>query len=181
MRLDQYTLGNYRPGASLVKQLLWFYVGDFLVQTYWIPSAKFKATILRLFGAKIGKGVNIKPHVKIKFPWHLVVGDYTWIGENVWIDNLVQVTIESHCCISQGVYFCTGNHNWSKPNFDLITGEIYIEESSWIGAKAVVGPGVKVEKGAVLCVGSVATKLLQSMHIYSGNPCRIIKSRVMKS
>lgn len=179
MYLDNYSTGDYSPGASFLKQLLWFYVGSSLVQTKLIPLAKFKVFILRLFGAKIGQNVNIKPGVQIKFPWHLVVGDYTWIGENVWIDNLVKVTIEPHCCISQGVYFCTGNHNWSKPNFDLITGEIYVERGSWVGAQAMIGPGVTVQKGAVLCMGAVATKSLQSMQVYAGNPCKIIKLRVV--
>jgi putative colanic acid biosynthesis acetyltransferase WcaF len=181
MHLDQYTIGNYSPGTSLVKQFLWFYVGDFFVQTPWIPSAKFKVIILRLFGAKIGKGVNIKPFVKVKFPWRLIIHDYVWLGERSWIDNLAEVTIESHVCISQNVYLCTGNHNWSKPNFDLITAPIYIENSSWIGANAVVGPGVTVQKGAVLTLGSVTASSLDAMTIYSGNPCQPIKVRVMKS
>lgn len=179
MRLDQYTLGNYSPGASLIKQLLWFYFGDFFVQTAWVPSSKFKVAILRLFGAKIGRGVNIKPHVKVKFPWRLIIHDYVWLGEHCWIDNLDLVTIESHCCISQGTYFCTGNHNWSKLNFNLITGEIYIEQGSWVGAKAIVGPNVRIGKGAVLTMGSVATKVLEPMTIYGGNPCQLIKKRII--
>ncbi|MGA1621929.1 MAG: WcaF family extracellular polysaccharide biosynthesis acetyltransferase [Synechocystis sp.] len=177
MYLNNYSTGDYTVGASFLKQVLWFYLGDYLVQTKWIPIASFKVFILRLFGAKIGKKVNIKPGVKIKHPWRLVVGDYSWIGENVWIDNLVLVTIGPHCCVSQGAYFCTGNHSWSKANFNLITGTIQIEAGSWIGAKAVVGPGVTVQQGAVLCMGAVATQTLQSMHIYAGNPCQVIKVR----
>ncbi len=171
MRLDQYILGSYSPGASLLKQLLWFYVGDFFVQTPLIPSAKFKVAILRLFGANIGEGVNIKPFVKVKFPWRLTIHDYVWLGERCWIDNLAPVTIESHVCISQNVYLCTGNHDWSKPTFDLITSPIYIESGSWIGANAVVGPGVRISRGAVLGLGSVATQSLDPMTIYVGNPC----------
>jgi len=181
MYLNNYSTGNYDTGASFLKQVFWFYLGSSLVQTRLIPIAKFKILILRLFGAKIGKHVNIKPGVKIKYPWHLNIGDYSWIGEDVWIDNLVLVVIGAHCCISQGAYFCTGNHSWSKVSFDLITGEIHIEESSWIGAKAVIGPGVKVQKGAILCMGGVATKTLETMQIYAGNPCRIIKSRVVEN
>jgi len=181
MYLNNYSTGNYAVGAPFFKQLLWFYVGNSIVQSRLIPMAGLKVFVLRLFGAQIGKNVNIKPGVKIKYPWHLIIGDYSWIGEDVWIDNLVLVTIGPHCCISQGAYFCTGNHSWSKVNFDLITGEIHIEEGSWIGAKSVIGPNVRVEKGAVLCMGAVATKNLETMQIYGGNPCRIIKYRVLEN
>ncbi|QHU99009.1 WcaF family extracellular polysaccharide biosynthesis acetyltransferase [Synechocystis sp. CACIAM 05] len=177
MQLNQYQQGEYHPGAPLVKQLLWYSIGDFLVQTPLLPMARLKVAILRLFGAKIGAGVNIKPHVKIKFPWRLTLGNYVWLGEKCWIDNLAPVTIESHVCISQGVYLCTGNHDWSKPSFDLITSPIHIAAGSWIGASAVIGPGVRVNEKAVLTLGSVAVKDLAAMTIYSGNPCQPVKKR----
>ncbi|MGL5034456.1 MAG: WcaF family extracellular polysaccharide biosynthesis acetyltransferase [Microcystaceae cyanobacterium] len=177
MRLDNYSPKNYSPGASVIKQLLWFFIGDRLVQTSLIPVSIFKVFILRLFGAKIGQGVNLKPGVKIKFPWRLAIADHVWIGEKVWIDNIFQVTIETNVCISQDVYLCTGNHSWSKTNFELIPGEIYLEESSWIAARAVIGPGVRVGQGAVLSLGSVATQSLKAMTIYAGNPAQAIKER----
>jgi putative colanic acid biosynthesis acetyltransferase WcaF len=179
MRLDCYTTDKYTPGASLLRQLLWFFVGDPLVRTRWIPFSGFKAFILRCFGAKIGEKVRIKTGVKIKFPWRLSVGDYAWIGENTWIDNLASITLEKHVCLSQDVYLCTGNHNWSHPNFQLITSEIYLEESSWIAARAIVGPGVRVGRGAVLSMGSVAAKSLEPMTIYAGNPAQPIKQRMV--
>ena len=180
MNLNSYSVGTYTPGVSVIKQVLWYFLGNALVQTPLIPLSSFKVLILRLFGAKIGKGVNIKPLVKIKFPWRLTVHDYVWLGENCWIDNLVEVTIESHSCISQNVYLCTGNHDWSKPNFDLIVGPIYIERGCWIGANAVVGPGITIKQGAVLTLGAVATHSLEPMTIYAGNPCQIIKKRIVE-
>ncbi|AIE74700.1 MULTISPECIES: WcaF family extracellular polysaccharide biosynthesis acetyltransferase [unclassified Synechocystis] len=177
MQLNQYQQGNYSPGAPLIKQLLWHFVGDFFVQTPLLPITQLKVAILRLFGAQIGTGVNIKPHVKIKFPWRLTIGNYVWLGERCWIDNLAPVTIESHVCLSQGVYLCTGNHNWSKPSFDLIIQPIYIATGSWIGAHTIIGPGVQVNESAVLTLGSVAVKSLEAMTIYSGNPCQPIRKR----
>ncbi len=180
MRLDLYSPQNYSAGAPFLKQLFWFFVGDKFVQTHWLPWAPLKVFILKLFGAQIGKNVNIKPGVKVKFPWRLFIGDYAWIGENVWIDNLANVTIESHVCISQGAFLCTGNHNWSKASFDLVLGEIRLQEGSWIGAKAIVCPHVTVGRGAILTVGSVATKSLESMTIYSGNPALLVKKRLIQ-
>ncbi|HIK11962.1 MAG TPA: colanic acid biosynthesis acetyltransferase WcaF [Oscillatoriaceae cyanobacterium M33_DOE_052] len=180
MRLDKYTTGNYAPGAPLWKQLLWYFLGYPLVRSYWLPFSAPKVLILRWFGAKVGQGVRIKPGLRVKFPWRLVVGDFVWLGENAWIDNLANVTLESHVCISQDVYLCTGNHDWRSPDFALITGEIYIEESGWIAARAVVGPGVRVGRGVVLGLGSVASGSLEPMTVYAGNPAQPLKKRVVK-
>jgi putative colanic acid biosynthesis acetyltransferase WcaF len=179
MRLDQYTLGNYSPGASIWKQVLWYFIGSPLVQSYWIPISGFKVLLLRCFGAQIGVQVRIKPGVKIKFPWRLTVGDYAWIGENAWIDNLAPITIGNHVCISQDVYLCTGNHDWGHPTFKLIVASIDIQDSCWIAARAVIGPGVTVGEGAVLGLGSVARCSLEPMQIYAGNPAQLIKQRTL--
>jgi len=179
MHLDRYTTGHYTPGASLIQQLLWFFLGDPLVRSRWLPFSNLKVFILRCFGAQIGKSVRIKPGVQIKFPWRLSVGDYVWIGEDAWIDNLAKVTIESHVCISQAVYLCTGNHDWNSPEFKLVLAEIYIGEGSWIAARATIGPGVRVGRGAVLCLGGVAGQALEPMTIYAGNPAQAIKKRTI--
>jgi putative colanic acid biosynthesis acetyltransferase WcaF len=146
----------------------------------WIPGARHRRTILRIFGAKLGKGVNIKPGVKIKMPWRLEVGDYSWVGEDVWIDNMAPVTIGNHCCLSQSVYLCTGSHDWQAPGFDLITGPITICDKAWLGAKSMIGPGVTVGEGAVLTLGSVATKDLQPWWIHRGNPAVPFKERKIR-
>lgn len=129
-----------------------------------------KVAILKLFGSKIGKGVIIKPGVNIKYPWLLAIGDYSWIGEDVWIDNLAQVTIGLNCCISQGALLLCGNHNFRSETFDLIVKPITIEDGAWVGAKSVVCPGVTVKEDAIITVGSVATKSLDAATIYQGNP-----------
>jgi putative colanic acid biosynthesis acetyltransferase WcaF len=179
MHLDHYTLGSYTPGASRGKQLLWYFLGDPLVRSYWFPFSAFKVWVLNRFGAEIGQQVRIKPGVRVKFPWRLKVGNSVWIGENVWLDNLAPITLESHVCLSQGVYLCTGNHDWSHPEFKLMPAPIHIEQGSWIAARAVIGPGVTVGQGAVLGLGSVTGRSLQPMTIYGGNPAQPIKRRVI--
>jgi putative colanic acid biosynthesis acetyltransferase WcaF len=177
MKLSNYDNTTYKLKLSLWKQAAWYFFGGPLLKSYWMPFSTVKVCVLRLFGATIGHNVTIKPGLKVKYPWNLVIEDDVWIGEDTWIDNLALVTIENNCCISQDVYFCTGNHNWSKSTFDLITGEIYVENSSWIAAKSVIGPGVVVGQGVVLCLGSVANKSLNPMTIYSGNPAEPRKDR----
>lgn len=181
MRLDNYTTGSYTPGAAVWQQLLWFFIGDPIVRSRFLPIAKLKVWVLRSFGASIGRGVNIKPGVRVKFPWRLTIGDHCWIGENVWFDNLDQITLENHICVSQDVYFCTGNHDWSAVNFDLRTAAIYVESSSWIGARSTIGPGVRIEAGAVLCLGGVAVRSLSGWTIHAGNPAIVLKPRRLDS
>ncbi|WP_448562384.1 WcaF family extracellular polysaccharide biosynthesis acetyltransferase [Trichothermofontia sp.] len=181
VNLDRYQMGNYTPGAPLWQQLGWYLIGTRLVESRLIPWSCFKVWILRRFGATIGQNVRIKPGVRIKFPWRLTIGDYVWIGEGAWLDNLAPITLADHVCLSQGVYLCTGNHDWSDPGFALQTAPICIETGAWIAAKAIVGPGVTVGRGAVLALGSLTSRSLNPMTIYAGNPARPIKVRRIKA
>ncbi|MFC1812267.1 WcaF family extracellular polysaccharide biosynthesis acetyltransferase [Thermodesulfobacteriota bacterium] len=176
MRLDLYDNSWFERGKPAWVESLWLVVQALFVQS-WIPGAKHRKALLRQFGAQIGKGVDIKPGARIKFPWRLKIGDYSWIGEDVWIDNLAPITIGDHCCISQGVYLCTGNHNWKSERFDLITEPIEIKDKVWMGARSMVGPGVTVNEGAVLTLGSVATHDLKAGWIHQGVPAGAIRKR----
>ena len=152
-----------------------------IFQSSLIPFSGLKIRLLRLFGARIGKGVRIKPSLNIKYPWKLEIGDYTWIGEGVWIDNLAKVTIGNNACLSQGAMLFTGNHNYKKNSFNLILGEITIENGAWIGAKSLVCPGVKANSHSMLTANSVATKELDEYTIYQGNPAVKIRERIINN
>ncbi len=127
MRLDQYNNNWYKPG-SILKRLVWYFVNLIFIKNPWNPFVGLKRVILRFFGAKIGKGVVIKPSVNIKYPWKLEIGDHVWVGEGVWIDNLGMVKINDHVCVSQGALLLTGNHNYKKTSFDLIVEDITLKE-----------------------------------------------------
>jgi putative colanic acid biosynthesis acetyltransferase WcaF len=174
--LQRYSVGDFRPGRPLLICILWVILQPLLLSS-WLPGSWHRRLLLYVFGAQIGVGVVIKPRVRVKFPWRLKVGDYTWIGEDVWIDNLADVKIGSNCCLSQGVYLCTGSHDWSRKSFDLIHRSIVIEDGVWIAARASVGPGVRIREGVVLAFGSVATSNLVPWSIYAGNPVKLIRSR----
>ena len=135
--------------------------------------------LLKIFGARIGKGVVIKPGVNIKYPWMLSIGDYTWLGEGVWIDNLAKVQIGSNVCVSQGALLLTGNHDYKRVSFDLIVGEITVKDGAWIGAKSVVCPGVICGTHSVLSVGSITSNNLEDYTIYQGNPAVKIRDRII--
>lgn len=175
-------LQRYRPargysrGRSAAVTAIWIIVDALLVSS-WLPGSWHRRIVLRAFGADIGRGVVIKPRTRVKFPWKLKVGNHSWIGESVWIDNLASVLIGENACLSQGVYVCTGSHDWSRPGFDLIVKPIHVGDGAWIAAGAVVGPGVQVGSGAVLAIGSVATTHLNSNSVYRGNPAEKVADR----
>jgi len=133
-----------------------------------------------MFGAKIGKGVHIKPTVNIKYPWLLELGNYVWIGEKVWIDNLEKISIGNNVCLSQGAMLLTGNHNYKVSTFDLKIGGIILEDGVWIGARSVVCPDVTCHSHSILSVNSVATKDLEQYSIYQGNPAITVKERIIE-
>jgi len=175
--LSIYDNSFYSPGRGAIVRLVWYYTNLLFFHSALFPGSGWKCRILRLFGARVGRGVIIKPSVNIKYTWRLTIGDHTWIGEGAWIDNLDEVTIGSHCCLSQGAMLLCGNHNFKKPAFDLITGKITLEDGAWVGAQSVVCPGVTCRSHAILTVNSVATRDLEPYSIYQGNPAVKVKER----
>lgn len=176
--LSQYDNSWYQPGAGILKRALWFFVNACFFVSY-NPFNGLKITLLRLFGARIGFGVVIKPAVNIKYPWKLSVGNYVWIGEKVWIDNLEEVMIGNNVCISQGAMLLCGNHNYKKSAFDLMTAKITLEDGAWIGARAIVCGGVICASHSVLTVNSVAVSDLVAYSINTGNPSQKVKDRII--
>ncbi|HLK62883.1 MAG TPA: WcaF family extracellular polysaccharide biosynthesis acetyltransferase [Bryobacteraceae bacterium] len=170
----------YRPGRSRLVQAAWFFLGSPLVRFPLLPLSGARLAVLRLFGARIGRGVVIKPGVRVKYPWLLTTGDHCWIGEDCWIDNLAEVTLGSDVCISQGAYLCCGNHDWSDPAFGLLVGKISVADGAWIGARAVVGPGSIVGECAVVTAGSVVTRRVPAFEIHGGNPAVFLRNRQIR-
>jgi putative colanic acid biosynthesis acetyltransferase WcaF len=177
--LSKFNNDWYQKGGNSFSRLMW-YITNAVFFNSAFPIMSVKRFFLKLFGARVGKNVIIKPYVNIKYPWNLSIGNNVWIGERVWIDNLGFVVLKDNTCISQGAMLLCGNHHYKKVAFDLIVGNITLEEGSWVGAQAVVCPGVKVGSHCVLTVNSVATSHLQPWSIYQGNPAIKIKDRVIK-
>ncbi|MCY7350546.1 MAG: WcaF family extracellular polysaccharide biosynthesis acetyltransferase [Cytophagaceae bacterium] len=178
LKTDLTTFNNqwYQPGPRW-KIILWFLINPLTINSYLPIPAALKRGLLRLFGAKIGRGVLVKPHVNVKYPWFLEIGDFAWIGENVWIDNLAPVRIGRNACLSQGALLLTGNHDYTRASFDLEIAPITLEDGAWAGAKTLIGPGVTLGSHAVLAAGSVATRSLEPYGIYQGNPAQLVRKR----
>jgi putative colanic acid biosynthesis acetyltransferase WcaF len=164
-------------GRSKPVEALWYLLKCFLFLTPLPVPSSIKCSILRWFGAHVGRGVVIKPRVNIHFPWRLSIGDHTWIGEEVFILNFEPVTIGAHCCLSQRAFVCTGNHDYREPDMPYRNRPIVIEDGAWIGAQSFVSPGVTIGSEAVITVGSIVTENQPAQMICSGNPCAQVKAR----
>lgn len=178
--LSTFHVGSYRAGP-LWKVVLWYPINYYLFDSPIPWPSRLKVSILRLFGAEIGKGVVIKPNVRIKNPWRLRMGNHSWIGESVWIDNMEDVVIGRHVNLSQGVILLTGNHDYTHSGFPFRLAKITLEDGVWIGARSIVCPGITCHSHAVLSVNSVASKPLQPWTVYAGNPAVPVRPRVMSA
>ena len=174
--LKDYSTGGYDPGP-IARRAVWLLVSRVFFESSIPWPSSIKAGLLRLFGALIGEGIVVKPRVKVKYPWFLKVGNYCWIGEEAWIDNLAEVQLGDSVVLSQRAYLLTGNHDYTSPGFDLIASPIEIGDGAWVAANATVTPGVKMGELSILAVGSVASSDLEDRMIYRGNPAEKIRGR----
>jgi putative colanic acid biosynthesis acetyltransferase WcaF len=174
--LSKFTTGNYKGGPRW-KVGLWYLINYYIFYSHVPWPATLKSTLLRWFGARVGEGLVIKTMVRIKYPWRLSIGDHCWIGESVWIDNLEQVTIGNHVCLSQGALLLTGNHDYTIESFPYRLGQIVLEDGVWIGAQSVVCPGTTCKSHSILTVQSVASRQLEGYGIYTGNPAKWVRKR----
>jgi putative colanic acid biosynthesis acetyltransferase WcaF len=157
-------------GASRPKQLLWYLINIIFFKNPFNISSGSKVFLLKLFGARLGTGVMIKPAINIKYPWKLAIGNHSWIGEEVWIDNLSEIIIGNNVTLSQGALLLTGSHDHTKERFDYISLPIILEDGVWVGAKGIVFGGVTMGTHSILGMNSVAEKNTESYIIYKGNP-----------
>lgn len=172
---------DYSPGRHPLIILLWFLVQSFLFNLAPRPFYRWRRFWLVLFGARIGANVRVRPHVVVEFPWRLEVGENTSIGDHAWIYNLAPIRIGSNCVVSQYAKLVTGSHDVSSPVFELKTAPVVLEDNSWVGAAAFVGPGVTLGEGAVLAACAGAFKDLEPWKIYGGSGATYIKDRCLKS
>src|SRR5205814_1317795 len=170
MDLSIYDNSDFDRGASRWKEAVWILVRFLFFQNAFPWPSPLHCALLRLFGAKIGRGVVIRANVNISFPWRLAIGDHVWIGEDAGILSLAQVTIESNVCISQRAYLCTGSHDFRREDFKLLVAPIAVRSGSWIAAMAFIGPGVEIGGGAVISAGSVVMKDVPAGALVRGNP-----------
>jgi putative colanic acid biosynthesis acetyltransferase WcaF len=141
------------------------------------PLNQWRLLLLRIFGARIEKYPFLDPSVSIRIPWQLAIEAGAAVGERVEIYNLGFVRLRQCCVLGPGVYLCGGSHDLTSPLLPLTVGDIDVGRDAFIGAKAILLPGVVIADGAVIGAGAVVTKDMPAWTICAGNPCRAVKPR----
>jgi putative colanic acid biosynthesis acetyltransferase WcaF len=141
------------------------------------PMHRWRASLLRLFGARLGRDCHIYAGARIWAPWNLVCGDGVAIADGAEIYNPAQVSLGDHAIVSQHAFLCGASHDYDDDAFPMTWAPIRIGSFAWIGARATVQMGVSVGEGAVLGLGAIATRSLEPWGVYAGIPARRIKSR----
>lgn len=167
---------NFRGRPAWFVQLWW------IVQTLLFRSSPqvlyaWRAVLLRCFGAKIGKGVKIRPSASITYPWKLTIGDYSWVGDDVVLYTLGNISIGSNSVISQRSYLCTGSHDMGNEQFAITENPIEIGDQCWIATDVFICPGVKIGDGTVVGARSNVVRDLPPRVIAYGSPAKPAKPR----
>jgi putative colanic acid biosynthesis acetyltransferase WcaF len=173
---DAYTRPAFSFGNRL-RRLIWNITCLLLYRLSPRPFHAWRAMLLRLFGASLGPDCHFYPASKVWAPWNLVCADHVAAADGVEIYNPSLIQIDSHVILSQGAYICGATHDYNDPDFPLLAYRMHIEQFAWICARASVGPGVCVGEGAVLGLGSIATRDLAAWTVYSGNPAEALRER----
>jgi putative colanic acid biosynthesis acetyltransferase WcaF len=169
------------PLPSRLLRALWGLVNAIFFRPSPRPFHRWRAFLLRRFGAQLGDNVHIYPKASIWAPWNLICADTVAIADGAIIYNPSLVTLGSHATISQEAYICGATHAYDDPAFPLLAFPIAVCDHAWVCARATVQPGVQVGEGAVLALGSVATRDLEPWTVYGGVPARKLKHRLHPS
>jgi putative colanic acid biosynthesis acetyltransferase WcaF len=160
-----------------ISRVLWSICYVLLYRTSPRPFHAWRAMLLRAFGAKIGPACHFYPKGKIWSPWNLTCEDRVTLADDAELYNPAPLFLGSHAIVSQGAYICGATHLYNEASFRLVSFPMRLGAHSWICARAAVNPGVNVGEGAILALGSIATKDLDPFGIYAGVPARKVKER----
>jgi len=164
-------------GKSAITVQLWWLVHALLFK----PSPQicygWRRFLVRLFGAKIGKKVILRPSVKITYPWKLSIGDYSWVGDDVVLYSLGDIKIGSNSVISQRSYLCTGSHDYNKRDFPIYAKPITIGNECWLATDVFISPGITIGNSAVIGSRCTVIKDVEQGTVNVGSPSKTIKNR----
>lgn len=175
--LSGYNQSGYDRGRPGWYIMIWWLVQATLFRCSPHPCYGFRNGLLRLFGAKIGRNVKVRPDACCYFPWKITLGDHTWVGNGAVLYSLAPITIGAHCVISQEAYLNTGSHELTDPHFRLVIKPIVIEDGAWVGARAFINLGVAIRRNAVIGAMSNVTREMPANMVCVGNPCRPLRAR----
>lgn len=178
--LSRFRLPQHFRGRSAVFVQMWWLVQGTLFALSPQVLYGWRNVLLRAFGAKVGRGVLVRPSVRITYPWKVTIGDRSWIGDHAELYSLGEITIGADAVVSQKAYLCTGSHDHRSVAFDIYAKPIVIEDQAWVCADVFVHPGITVGRGAVIAARSVLRSDAEPYGLYSGAPAELRGRRTLR-
>lgn len=175
-----YQPAHYRSGHSMgesLQLLLWRVIQETLFRVVPTPLTSVRNAVLRLFGARLGRGVHVHPTCRIYAPWNLTLGDRSCLSARVDCYCVAEVVIGADVTVSQDAFLCTASHDIDRADRRLVTGPIRIDRGAWVFARAAILPGVTVGEGAVVGACAVVTHDVACHSVVAGNPGRHVRER----
>ena len=148
---------------------------------WWTPNFfnRFRLLCLRMFGAQIHGRPFVYSSARIYAPFNLELHDRSCIGPNTNVYCLGRVVLGRLAVISQETMLCGGTHDFTSPRMPLLVGDINLGDDAFVGARALILPGVTIGEGAVVGAGAVVTKDVAARTVVGGNPAKLLKKRVI--
>jgi putative colanic acid biosynthesis acetyltransferase WcaF len=166
------------PRTNRLRRVAWNLCWFLLFRPSLRPMFRWRAFLLKAFGAKLGINSRFYPGARIWAPWNLECADLVGVGDGAEIYNPAPMRIGSHAIVSQGSYVCGATHDFDDPAFPLLAYTMSIGAYAWVCARACVAPGVNMGEGSVLGLASVATRDLEPWGVYAGAPAVKVKIRM---
>lgn len=176
-RLDEWDDSGFDYGRPKLFVLLWFFCQVILFRLSPIPCYGFRRRLLKLFGCRLGKEVSVRPRARFHYPWRIEIGDYSSIGDDVWLYSVGAIKIGSHSIISQKSFLCTAGHNYDDQRFRTVVEPIIIGDGVWIAADVYVAPGVTIKDNTIIGARSSVFHDMPAGMICYGYPCRPVRNR----
>jgi len=171
VNLRNYRIPHDERDRSRGIVILWWFVQAIAFPLSLHNFNNFRCFLLRLFGAQVGTGVIIRPSARFTYPWKVKIGDYSWVGDDVVFYSIDQISVGTHCVVSQKTYLCTGSHNINDPSFTLIKAPIKIGNGTWIATDCFLAPGVSIGSNSVVGARSTVMKSIPALKVAWGTPC----------
>lgn len=147
------------------------------------PSPKichgWRRFLLRLFGARLGRGAIIHASVRIFAPWNLEMGDHASLSHYVDCYCVDRISLGAYATVSQYSFLCSASHDFRQFQMPLVTKPVEIGPLAWVAADVFVAPGVKIGEGAMVQARSTVLENVADWTIAGGHPARAIAKRMM--
>lgn len=167
---------------SVISHFLEVYLGCLLRFLPGIEGLFLRGIFYRMMFKSCGKSLLIYPDAYIVFSERISVGEQVSINTGVHIDGQGGLTIGNFIMIGPNCVIVTIGHGYKRTDIPMYAqpfeyGPIVIEDDVWIGASAVISPGVRIGRGSIIAAGAVVVKDVPPFSVFGGVPAKLLWTR----